>query len=82
MLKNVGKIDRSLRLLLAIFLIWLGLFYKNGIQGELIGILIACCSLLPIYMGLTGSCFVFRWANIHSLSKKEVAQYGNPTEKK
>ena len=78
MKKNVGKIDRALRFLLGLFLIWLGVFVLNGKEGEVIGILVALISLMPFYMALTRSCFVFRWFKIHSLSKKECEIYGQP----
>ena len=82
MIINVGKIDRTLRFLLGIFLIWLGLYVFNGLEGSIIGILVAAVSLMPFYMTATGSCFVFRWFNIHSLSKKELDKYGDPRKKK
>ena len=78
MIKNVGKIDRTLRFLLGLFLVWFGLFMLNGKEGKVIGIFVALISLMPFYMALTGSCFIFRWFKIHSLSKKESHVYGNP----
>lgn len=78
MLKNVGLIDRILRFLLAVFLVWLGLFYLEGFRGNITGILISVTALLPLYMVITQSCFVFRWFNIHSLSKGEILRYGDP----
>ena len=78
MIKNVGKIDRTLRLLLGLFLVWLGVFVLNGKEGNVIGIFVALFSLMPFYMGFTRSCFVFRWFKIHSLSKKECEIYGQP----
>ena len=81
MLKNVGKIDRTLRLILGLFLIWFGLFVLNGIEGKIIGILVAIISLLPFYMTITRSCFVFRWFKIHSLSKSEYKRSGDPYSK-
>jgi len=81
MIKNVGIIDRTMRFSLAIFLGWLGLFVLDGLQGAVLGILVSITSLLPLYMTITGSCFVFRWFNIHSLSKKEIGRYGDPTLK-
>ncbi len=81
MIKNVGKIDRTLRFLLGLFLLWLGLYRFNGIEGNIIGILITLVSLMPFYMTLTGSCFVFRWFEIHSLSKSEFKKYGEPHTK-
>ena len=78
MIKNVGKIDKTLRFLLGLILVWLGLFVLNGKEGSVVGILVAIISLMPFYMALTGSCFVFRWFKIHSLSKKEYQNHGNP----
>lgn len=78
MVKNVGKIDRTLRFFLGFFLVWLGVFVLNGKEGKLIGILVTLTALMPFYMALTQSCFVFRWFKIHSLSKKECDIYGQP----
>ena len=78
MIKNVGKIDRTLRFLLGVVLVWIGLFVLNGLEGSLIGILVALISLMPFYMAFTRSCFVFRWFKIHSLSNKECEIHGKP----
>ena len=78
MIKNVGKIDRTLRFLLGLLLVWLGVFVLNGKEGNVIGIFVALFSLMPFYMALTRSCFVFRWFKIHSLSKKECEIFGQP----
>ena len=78
MIKNVGKIDKTLRFLLGLFLVWLGIFVLNGKEGNVIGIFVTLISLMPFYMALTRSCFVFRWFKIHSLSKKECKIYGEP----
>jgi len=81
MIKNVGKIDRTLRFLLGLALIWIGLFILNGKGGNVFGIIVAVISLMPFYMTFTGSCFVFRWVKIHSLSKSEKQRYGDPYKK-
>ncbi len=78
MVKNVGKTDRILRFFLGLILIWLGLFVFNGIEGNILGILVALVSIMPFYMSITQSCFVFRWLKIYSLSKKEFDKYGEP----
>ncbi len=77
-MRNVGKIDRSLRFLLGVFLLWLGLWGFDGLSGDIIGIVISLTALLPFYMAVTASCFVFRWFKIHSLSKSECEKYGAP----
>ncbi len=78
MIRNVGRIDGTLRLLLGIFLVWLGLFVLNGKRGNVFGILVALVSLMPFYMALTRSCFVFKWCRVHSLSATELETYGEP----
>ena len=82
MIKNVGKIDRILRLLLGLFLVWLGVIFLNGKEGNVIGIIVALVSLMPFYMALISSCFVFRWFKIHSLSDKECKIHGQPYSEK
>jgi ammonia channel protein AmtB len=82
MIRNVGRIDRTLRLLLGLFLLWLGFYKFNGLEGNIVGILTATVSLMPFYMAATGSCFVFRWFRIHSLSDPECKMYGDPYPKK
>jgi len=71
MKKNVGTIDATLRFFLGIFLIWLGLFYMNGVGGEPGGIIVALISIAPFTFSLTRKCPVFYWLNISSISKKE-----------
>jgi len=78
MIKNVGWIDRVLRFLLGLFLVWTGLFLLKGIDGNGLGIVIALISLMPFYMAITRSCFVFRWIKVHSLSRRECEIYGQP----
>ena len=82
MAKNVGKIDRTFRFFLGLFLIWLGVYILKGKEGNVIGILVALISLMPFYMALTRSCFVFRWFKTHSLSKNECEILGPPYSEK
>jgi len=78
MTRNVGKLDRALRFLLALILLWLGLFVLQGLEGKVPGIVVALISIVPFATSTTASCFVFRWLNIHSLSKKECELFGDP----
>ena len=78
MIKNVGLIDRLLRFLLGVLLVLVGLWKLEGLEGNIVGILMAVVSLLPFYMSITASCFVFKWFKIHSLSKSECERNGDP----
>ena len=71
MKKNVGTIDANLRFFLGIFLIWLGLFYMNGVDGELEGIIVALIAIAPFTFSLTRKCPVFHLLNISSIPKKK-----------
>ena len=71
MKKNVGKIDRILRVIFGLFLIWLGLFQLQGIKGEVLGILVALLSLVPFAISATRVCPVFTMLKISSITKKE-----------
>jgi len=69
--KNVGDLDAFLRILLGIFLIYLGLHVLQGIDGKPLGIIVALISLMPFYMAITRKCFVFRFLHISSIPRKK-----------
>jgi len=69
------------RFCLGIFLLRLGLVKLDGLQGDMLGIVVALVELLPFTMSVTASCFVFRWFHIHSFSKKELEIHGTPYQK-
>jgi uncharacterized membrane protein len=71
MKKNVGKIDSILRFFFGIFLVWLGLFYLQGLKGEIVGIIVAMISIIPFTISATKVCPVFTILKISSISKKE-----------
>lgn len=52
MIKNVGKIDRTLRFLLALALIWIGLFVLKGKEGNIIGIIVAVDFFIVLHLCL------------------------------
>jgi len=70
--KNVGNIDAFLKFVMALILFGVGLFLLNGIDGNVLGIILALCSLIPLYMVITRKCFVFKRLNISSISKKII----------
>lgn len=78
MAKNVGKLDRVARFFFGLFLIWLGAFKFGALDWSPLGLLLVALALLPFYMAVSGSCFIFSWFKIHSLSTSERAMHGEP----
>ncbi len=54
--KNVGRLDRTVRLIVGVALIPIGLFLLGGWQGNSTGILVAVLALIPLVTGLIGLC--------------------------
>ena len=54
--KNVGRLDRTVRIIAGVALIPIGLFLLGGWQGNSTGILVAILALIPLVTGLIGSC--------------------------
>jgi len=54
--QNVGRLDRTLRLVAGVVIILIGLSLLNGWQGDPIGIVVATLGLVPLVTGLTGFC--------------------------
>jgi hypothetical protein len=75
---NIGRTDQFIRFLLGFVLLWLGLFILHGLAGAPWGVLVAAFAVVPFYMAISRTCFVFQWLGIHSLSDEEVKRYGHP----
>ena len=54
--KNMGRLDRTLRFIVGVALVPIGLVALGGWQGTLIGLLVAAFALLPLATSLTGFC--------------------------
>jgi hypothetical protein len=55
--KNMGQLDRTLRFVVGVALIPIGLFALGGWQGNLIGILVAVFGVAPLLVtSLIGFC--------------------------
>ena len=54
--RNVGRLDRTLRLLVGFSLVPTALFALRGAEGNLTGIVVAAFAVMPILTGLTGFC--------------------------
>jgi hypothetical protein len=75
--RNEGIIDRTLRVLLSMVLLPTGLFWLGGLQGNVLGLVVAGFSLLPLITGLTGFCPLYVPFGINTLEKEKklVAKY-------
>ena len=69
--RNEGTIDRILRVALAMVLLPVGLFLLGGLQGSLLGLLVAGLSMLPLATGLTGFCPLYVPFGISTLGKEK-----------
>ena len=68
--KNVGRLDRTVRLIAGVALILIGLFLLGGRQGNSTGILVAVLALIPLVTGLIGSCPAYVPFGISTLKEK------------
>ncbi len=73
--KNMGQIDRTVRVIIGVALIPTGLLLLGGWQGNLSGILVAAFALMPILTGLTGFCPGYIPFGISTLGREQ-----NPTK--
>ncbi len=69
--KNMGRLDRTLRFIVGVTLIPIGLFVLGGWQGNLIGVLVAAFALLPLATSLTGFCPVYVPFGISTLDREQ-----------
>jgi len=69
--KNVGRLDRTLRLIVGVVLVPIGLFLLGGWQGNSTGILIAVLALIPLATGLVGFCGIYVPFGISTLEKHQ-----------
>lgn len=54
--RNVGGLDRGIRLALGVPLVAAGLFLAGGIRGEPLGILVSLVGFVGLFTGITGRC--------------------------
>jgi hypothetical protein len=69
--KNMGRLDRTLRFIVGVTLIPIGLLVLGGWQGNLIGVLVAAFALLPLVTSLTGFCPVYVPFGISTLDREQ-----------
>ncbi|HHS97383.1 MAG TPA: DUF2892 domain-containing protein [Chloroflexi bacterium] len=59
MKRNEGTVDRIIRLVIGVVLIWVGLWPLNGLQVAVGGIVVAVIGLILLITGLTGYCALY-----------------------
>jgi len=69
--KNMGRLDRTLRAIVGVALVPIGLFALGGWQGTLIGLLVTAFALLPFATSLTGFCPVYVPFGISTLDREQ-----------
>jgi len=71
--KNMGLLDRTVRFIVGVALIPIGLLLLGGWQGNLTGIIVAVFALLPIVTSVTGFCPLYVPFGISTLGKEQHA---------
>jgi hypothetical protein len=69
--KNMGLLDRTVRFIVGVVLIPIGLLLLGGLQGNLTGVIIAVFALLPIVTSVTGFCPLYVPFGISTLGKEQ-----------
>jgi hypothetical protein len=67
--KNLGRIDRTMRMIGGGALLLIGLFSLGGWQGKSVGIDVALFALWPLLTGLFGFCGMYVLLGISTLEK-------------
>ena len=67
--KNVGRLDRTVRLIVGGILALIGLFLLGGWQGKSAGIDLAIFALWPLMTGLFGYCGIYTFLGISTVEK-------------
>jgi len=62
--RNEGTVDRVIRAVAGLVLIWLGLWPLNGLQAATWGIVVGVVGLILVVTGITGFCLIYRLLGI------------------
>jgi len=57
---NEGTVDRIIRAVLGVVMLWAGLWPLNGLQAAVLGIVVAVIGLILLVTALTGYCALYR----------------------
>jgi hypothetical protein len=69
--RNVGILDRIVRVALGIVLLPAGLFLLGGLQGSVLGLVVAGLGAIGLFTGFTGFCLLYILLGINTLQKEK-----------
>lgn len=67
--RNEGPVDRTIRIVLGVLLLLVGLWLLNGLGGAAGGIIVAVIGAILLITGITGFCGLYRLLGISTLKK-------------
>ena len=70
--RNEGILDRSVRVLLGLVLLPVGLFVLGGLQGNVAGIISSVIGTIALITGFTGVCPLYIPFGISTLAKEQA----------
>ena len=71
--RNVGGLDRQVRLVLGTILLLAGLFLLEGLHGNSTGLIVAVIGFLGLATGASGFCVLYVPLGISSARRKKEA---------
>lgn len=69
--RNVGTLDRIVRVALGLVLLPAGLFLLGGLQGSMLGLVIAGLGGIGLFTGFTGFCLLYALLGINTREKEK-----------
>jgi hypothetical protein len=67
--QNESTIDRILRVVVGLVLLWAGLRPLAGIQAAVLGIIVAVVGLVLVMTAITGACLIYSLLGLSTLKK-------------
>jgi hypothetical protein len=66
---NESTVDRVVRAVLGVILLWAGLWPLAGLQGSVLGIIVVLVALILLFTAATGFCLIYRLLGISTIKK-------------
>ncbi len=67
--RNESMVDRIVRAVVGVILLWAGLWPLAGLQAAVLGIIVALIGLILVITAITGFCLIYRLLGISTLKK-------------